>query len=50
MAYHRAAEEAGSPHGRGRALGKGGVQYCVTNWDDGGSPRSPAANRSFTSP
>ena len=49
MAYHRAAEEIGSPHSRGRALGKDGVQYCVTSWDDSGSPRSPAARSSFTS-
>ena len=52
VAYHRAAaEEAGSPHSRGRALGKDGVQYCVTDWDDGGSlPLRPsgAARRSMS--
>ena len=49
VAYHRTAEEVGSPHGRGRALGKDGVQYCVTNWDNSGSPRSPGLHSSFRS-
>ena len=52
VAYHRTAEEeVGSPHSRGRAVGRDGVQFCVTDWADSAqSPRSAPASRSFTSP
>ena len=52
VAFHRAEQEVGSPHSRGRGVARDGVQFCVTEWADSPaqSPRSPAARKSFTSP